>query len=186
MFSLITNIYNKKTKGPAFSCHRKTEKVFFDNKRFLMCAPRVTAHIDTIFKFLQYTRQHGCIDILPCCYDPRRSRMVLSVDGSFAYFARNALCTVTKDLLVWYSNTQNDFSPRVAIFSLRTLASPSSRNVNYDETQLTGKKIFSVVPSICTGFCIYVSYGFLIINVCNPGVYYEMPCIFPHCELWLV
>jgi len=28
--------------------------------------------------------------------------------------------------------------PRAAIFSLHTLASPSGRNVNYDETQLTG------------------------------------------------
>ena len=28
------------------------------------------------------------------------ARMVLSVDGSFAYFARNARCTVTTDLLV--------------------------------------------------------------------------------------
>ena len=61
------------------------------------------------------------------------------------YFARNARCTVTTDLLVWYSNTQNHFSPVAAIFSL---ASPSGKNVNYDEKQLTGKK-FWVVPSIC-------------------------------------
>jgi hypothetical protein len=76
--------------------------------------------------------------------------MVLSVDGSFAYFARNARCTVTTDLLVWYSDTQNDFSPRAAIFSLHTLASPSGRNVNYDKRQLSGGDW--VVPSVCTGF----------------------------------
>jgi hypothetical protein len=29
-----------------------------------------TAHIETIFKFLPHTRQHGCIDILHCCNDP--------------------------------------------------------------------------------------------------------------------
>jgi len=33
MFSVITNIYNKKTKGPTLNgivhSHRKTEKVFF-------------------------------------------------------------------------------------------------------------------------------------------------------------
>jgi len=33
MFSVITNIYNKKTKGPTlmdfFYSHKKTEKVFF-------------------------------------------------------------------------------------------------------------------------------------------------------------
>jgi len=35
MFSVITNIYNKKTKGPTlmeyFYSHRKIEKVLFDN-----------------------------------------------------------------------------------------------------------------------------------------------------------
>ena len=82
-----------------------------------------------------------------CLY---HARMVLSVGGSFAYFARNARGIVTTDSLVWYSNTQNNFSPREAIFSLHTLASPSGRNVNYDEKQLTGRDW--VVPSICTGF----------------------------------
>ena len=61
-----------------------------------------------------------------CLY---HARMVLSVGG---YFARNARCTVITDLLVWYSNTQNHFPPREAIFSLHTLASPSGRNGNYD------------------------------------------------------
>ena len=99
------------------------------------------------------------------------------VGGSFAYFARNARCTVTTDLLVWYSNTQNDFSPGAAIFSLHTLASPSGRNVNYDEKQLTGKK-----KVLSCSFHLYrfrkpVSSGFLIINFCNPGLHYETPCI---------
>ena len=70
--------------------------------------------------------------------------MFLSVSGSFAYFARNARCTVTTDLVVRYSNTKNDFSPGAAIFSLHTLAPPSGRNMNYDEKQLTGKKIFEL------------------------------------------
>jgi hypothetical protein len=54
--------------------------------------------------------------------------MVLSVGGSFAYFA--------------LSNTQNDFSPGAAIFSLHRLTSPNGRNVNYDEKQLTGENNF--------------------------------------------
>ena len=58
--------------------------------------------------------------------------------NTFVYFAWNARCTVTTELLVWYSNTQNDFYPGAAIFSLHTLASPSGTNVNYDEKQLTG------------------------------------------------
>jgi hypothetical protein len=48
---------------------------------------------------------------------------------------------ITSDLLLSYSSTHNDFSPGAAIFSLHTLASPSGRNVKYDEKQLTrGKK----------------------------------------------
>jgi len=72
------------------------------------------------------------------------ARMVLSVGGSFVYFARNAHCSLTRDLLLWYSNTQNDFSPAADIFSLHTLASPSGRNVNYDEKQLTRKTFFEL------------------------------------------
>ena len=47
MFTVITNIYNKKTKGPTvielFTAKGKLEK-FFDNKRCSMCAPWVTRH----------------------------------------------------------------------------------------------------------------------------------------------
>jgi hypothetical protein len=103
--------------------------------------------------------------------------MVLSVGGSFAYFARNARCTVTTDLLVWYSNTQNDFSPGAAIFSLQTLVSPNGRNVNYDEKQLTGEKKCLSCSFYLYRFRKYVSCGFLIINFCNPRVHYETPCI---------
>ena len=77
---------------------------------------------------------------------------------------------------MWYSNTQNDFSLGAAIFSLRTLASPSGRNMNYVEKQLTGETEI-IVPSICTGFVNTCPSGFPIINVSNPGVHYETPCI---------
>jgi hypothetical protein len=112
---------------------------------FDVCTTVETAHIVTIFKLLPHTRQHGCIDILHCCKCLYHARMVLSVGRSFAYFVRNACCTVTTDLLVWYSNTQNDFSLGAAILSLHTLASPSGRNVNYDEKQLSREKNFWVV-----------------------------------------
>ena len=74
-------------------------------------------------------------------------------------------------LTVWYSNTQNDFSPGAAIFSLHKLTSPSGRNVNYDEKQLTWGR------GLSCSFCLYrfrkhVSYGFPIINLCNSGVHY--------------
>jgi hypothetical protein len=78
--------------------------------------------------------------------------MVLSAGGSFAYFARNAHCIVTTDLLLWYSNTQNEFSLGATIFSLHKLPSPNGRNVNYDGNKLTGEIFFWVVCFICTGF----------------------------------
>ena len=59
MFSLITNIYNKKSKGPTlmelFTATGKLKKVFFVGhlEMFDVCT---TAHIDTIFKFLSNTR----------------------------------------------------------------------------------------------------------------------------------
>jgi hypothetical protein len=62
MFSLITNIYNKKTKGPTLmELFRATGKLtkFFKIEMFDVCTTGDTAHIDTIFKFLPYMRKHG-------------------------------------------------------------------------------------------------------------------------------
>jgi len=67
MFSVITNIYNKKTKGPTLmELFTATGKLIFflQLEMFDVCTTGDTAHIDTIFKFLLHTRQHGCIDIL--------------------------------------------------------------------------------------------------------------------------
>ena len=76
MFSVITNIYKKKTKGPTlmelFTATGKQKKFFFFGQleMFDVCSTGDTAHTGTIFKFLPHTRQHGCIDILHCCNDP--------------------------------------------------------------------------------------------------------------------
>ena len=55
MFSVITNIYNKKTKGPAlmelFTATRKLKKFFSQLETCDVCTTGDTAHIDTIFKF---------------------------------------------------------------------------------------------------------------------------------------
>jgi len=64
MFSVITNIYNKKTEGPTlmefFTATGKLEKFFFlQLEMFDVCTTGDTAHIDTIFKFLPHTRHHG-------------------------------------------------------------------------------------------------------------------------------
>jgi len=149
-----------------------------------MCAPRVTRHTSIRYSSSCHTRVSMgafCLHRHPVSVNRLyHARMVLSVGGSFAYFARNARCTVNTDLLVWYSNTQNDFFPRAAIFSLHTLASPSGRNVNYDEKQLTGEKKFLSCSFYLNRFRKYVSYGFPIIHFCNPGVHYETPCMLVH------
>ena len=52
MLSVITNIYNKKTKG-----HTETVWIFCWHLKILdVCTTGDTAHIDTIFKFLPHTR----------------------------------------------------------------------------------------------------------------------------------
>ena len=63
MFSVITNIYNKETKGPTlmelFTAARKLKKfLFWQLEIFDVCTMCDTAHIDSIFKFLTHARQH--------------------------------------------------------------------------------------------------------------------------------
>jgi hypothetical protein len=70
---------------------RKLKKYFLTT-RYVRCVPHGdTAHIDTIFKFLPHTRQHGCIDILHCCKMMRvfvsaRSRGLLRRRGPLRTF----------------------------------------------------------------------------------------------------
>jgi hypothetical protein len=73
MFYVITNIYNKKTKGPIlmefFTATGKLKKNL-QLEMFDVCTTDDTAHTDTIFNFLPHTRQHGCIDIPHSYNDP--------------------------------------------------------------------------------------------------------------------
>jgi len=61
MYSVITNIYNKKTKGPTvMEFFTATGKLilffFFQLEIFDKCTTGDTARIDTIFKFLHVAR----------------------------------------------------------------------------------------------------------------------------------
>jgi len=58
-----------------------------------VCTTGDTAHIDTIFKFLPHTRQHGCIDILQCCNDPRAFRSACSRGNGGTRIPGLWLCT---------------------------------------------------------------------------------------------
>jgi hypothetical protein len=73
MFSVITNIYKKKTKRPIlmefFPPTGKLKKFFWQLEMFDVCTTGDTAYVDTILKFFPHTFQHGCIDTLHCCND---------------------------------------------------------------------------------------------------------------------
>jgi len=65
MFSVITNIYNKKTKGPTlmeyFTATGKLKKFFFlQLEMFDVCTTGDTTPIDTIFKLLHTSNIFSC------------------------------------------------------------------------------------------------------------------------------
>jgi len=150
-----------------------------------MCEPRVTRHTSIRYSSSCHTNLNTSASIFFTAAMIRAFRSVRSHGNggtnTFAQFARIARCTVTTDLLVWHSNTQNDFSPGTSIFSLHTLAPPNGRNVNYDEKQLTGGRKILSCSFYLYRFRKYLSCGFPIINFCNPGVHYETPCIIVSC-----
>jgi hypothetical protein len=188
MFSVITNIYNNKSKGPTLmELFTATGKlIFFLFSLSLSLSPPTRdvrcvhhgwhgAHRYDIQVLATHatTRSHRYSSLLRWSV-PLGQRG--HVGKSFAYFARNARCTATTDLLVWYANTQNDFSPRAAIFLLHPSYRLAAEMWTTIKNNLLGKTFLS-----CS-FYLYrfhkcVSYGFLIVSVCNPGVHFETPCI---------
>jgi len=149
MFSVITDIYYKKTKGPN-----------------LMELFTATRKLNVFFSFLT-TRDARCVhhgwhgthryDIqflatsASTCVHRYSSLLQWSVALGQRGHVAMALCVpCTKctlhsnhRLTVSYSNTHNDFSLGAAIFSLHKLESPNGKNVNYDEKQLTEEKLLS-------------------------------------------
>jgi hypothetical protein len=95
MFSLFTNIYNKKTKGPTlmvlFMATGKQKKFFWQLEMFDECTTGDMAHIHTIFKFLSHMCQHGHISILHWCNDP-------CLWGRMAMVGHTVCCVLTR---VW-------------------------------------------------------------------------------------
>ena len=151
MFSVITNIYNKKTKGPTlmelFTATGKLSFLGGRTTRDVRCVIMGdTAHIDTIFKFLPQARQNGCFLLAQTpsfskLFIPRKNglvcRRVLSVLCMKCTLHSNHRLT-----RVIFQHTKR-LVPQSGHF-LTTLATPSGRNVNYDEKQLTGEKSFEL------------------------------------------
>ena len=158
IFSVIVNIYNKKTKGPnlmeLFTATRKLKRVFFfwQLQLFDVCTAGDTAHIDTIFKFLPHTRVNVSVSIFFTAAMIREIRSARSCSRvpsvlltKHTLHSNHRLTRVifqhTKRLLP----TERPFSHyihsrRLAVEMLTTM----KKNL------LGGKKNW-VVPSICTG-----------------------------------
>jgi hypothetical protein len=116
---MITNIYNKKAKGPTLmELFTATGKPFWQPEMSDVRTTGDTAHIDSIFKFL-----------------PHASTWLHRYPSLLQW----SVWTATKNNLLGEKNLSCSFY----LYRFRK----------------------------------YVSYGFPIINFCNPGVHYETPCI---------
>jgi len=179
MFSVITNIYNEKTKRPtSMELFTATGILtsLFHNYSCSVCAPLVTRHTSIRYSSSCHTHASTWVH--------RYSSLLqwsvpLGQRGHVAMVGR-ILCTKctlhsNHRLTVSYSDTQNDFYPEAAIFSLHTLLSPSGRNVNYNEKHLTGGGMSW--SFYLYRFRKYVSYGFPIIHFCIHVAHYETLCI---------
>jgi hypothetical protein len=108
--------------------------------------------------------------------------MVLSVGESFAYFARNARCTVTTDLLCDIPTNKTTSPPERPFYHCVHSHRLAAEMWTTMKNNLLGEKFLSCSFYLYR-FRKYVSYGFPIINFCNPGVHYETPCIIhPSCQ----
>jgi hypothetical protein len=81
MFSVITNVYNKKTKGPTvmefFTATGKLKKFFWQLEMFDMCTTGDTAHIDTSISY-------RCVPCNPWC-TYRISLVVKKIKNVFSF-----------------------------------------------------------------------------------------------------
>ena len=154
ILSMITNIYNKKTKGHTLlEFFTATGKLnfFLQLQMFGVCTTGdvVTRDVRCVHHGWHGTQRYD-IQVLAThastwvhrYSSPLQWSVPLGQQSHVTMLGR-ILCTKctlhsNHRLTAWYSDIQNDFSPGTAIFSIHTLASPSGRNANYDEKQVTG------------------------------------------------
>jgi len=159
--SVITNIYNKKTKGPTlmelFTAPEKLKKFFvfvLQLELFDVCTAGDTAHTDTILKLLPHTRQHGCFLL---AQTPSFSKLFIPrTNGLVCMRVLCVLCTKCTlhskhRLTVWYSNTLKTSPPERPFSHYIHSHRLAAEMWTTMKSNLLGKK-FWVVPSICTGF----------------------------------
>jgi hypothetical protein len=93
MFSVITNIYIKKTKGSTlmelFTATGILKKSLWKLEMFGVCTMDDTAHIDTIFKLSPHTRQQWCFLL---AQTPSSSK--LFIPRTNGLICRRVLCVI--------------------------------------------------------------------------------------------
>ena len=153
-----------------------------------MCTAGDTAQIDTIFKFLSHTRQHGCFLL---AQTPSISKLFIPHTNGlvcgrvlFAYCARNARCTVVTDLLCnipTYKTTSPPERPFAQYILSHRLAAEMWTTM---ENNLMGKHLLSCFFYLYR-FRKYVSYGFPVISFYNHGVHYETSCMYVYVCIYI-
>jgi hypothetical protein len=112
MFSVITNIYNKKTKGSTlmelFTATGKLKKFFFLTTRdFFGLCRKLSPTRSTSSSAVNGQPLDFCLHRRPVSVNClHHAQMVLFVGGTFAYFARNARCTITRLTHVIFQHTK--------------------------------------------------------------------------------
>jgi len=121
-----------------------------------MCAPRVTRHTSIRYSSSCYKRVnmsafclHRHAVSVNCLY---HARMVLSAGGPFAYFARNARCTVTTDLLCDIPTHKTTSTPERPFSHYIHSHRLAAEMWTVTKNNLPGEKMLRVVPYFCTGF----------------------------------
>jgi len=143
-----------------------------------MCEPRVTRHTSLLYSIPCHTRVNTGASIFFTAAMIRGSRSSRSCRRFICVLCTKCtLHSIHTHLLVWYSNTQNDFSPGAAIFSHIHSHRLAAEMWTTMKNNLLGKNVLSCSFYLYR-FRKYVFYSFPIINFCNPGVHYKMPCIF--------
>jgi len=147
---------------------------------FDVCTTGDTAHIDTIFKFLPHTCQHGCFLL---AQTPSFSKLFIPRTNDLV--CGRVLCLLcTKCRL--HSNHR---LTRVIFQHTKRLLPRRGHFFHYIHSHLLAAEMWTTMKNILLGkiflccsfylyrFRKYVSYSFPIINICNPGVHYGTPCI---------
>ena len=192
IFSVITNIYSKKTKGPTlmelFTATGKLKK-FFLTTRDIQCvhhgghgthrydiqvlATHVSTWVHRYYSLLQWS-------------------VPLGQWGHMTMMGRIPLRTLYEMHVAQQPQTYSCDIP-----THKTTSPPEGPFSHYIHSHRLAAEIWTTMKNNLLGktflsysfylyrFRKYVSYGFPIINFCNPGVHYEMPCIYIYIYIYI-